>query len=145
LRHYVAMTEPHDPFAVPEQPPGQQPPPEGFAAPPPGYGPPPPGYGAPPPPSYGPAPGYPPGFGPPAGFAPPRKTNTLAIVALVSIFVCSPASLVLGIIARNQIKQTGEAGDGMALAGIIVGAISVAFMVLLLVLVVIGATVSTAP
>jgi len=54
----------------------------------------------------------------------------MAIIALVSIFVCTPAALVFGIIARNQIKQSGEAGSGMALAGIIVGAIGVAVTLL---------------
>jgi hypothetical protein len=144
------MTEPPDPFAVPDQPPvpPAQPPAAPGYGPPPGYPPPPPvpppGYG--PPPGYPPAPpGYvpppaPPGYVPPPGYGQPpypyppyavgQKTNTLAIVALVSIFVCSPASLVLGIIARNQIKQTGEGGNGMALAGIIVGAISIALIVL---------------
>ena len=112
--------------------------------PPPGYGTPPqPGYGTPPQPGYGtPPPGWnaPPvgGFQPPGGYPPPqgyqqlRGTNVLAIAALVSIFVFTPAALVLGIIARNQIKQTGEEGDGMALAGIIVGGIAMALFVLFL-------------
>ena len=94
--------------------------------PPPGYGPPPPGYGAPgygPPPGYGyPSPGYPPMWR--------RPTNTTAILALVLAFVFAPAGLVLGIIARKQIRQTGEEGDGLALAGIIVGAIATALFVL---------------
>ena len=89
----------------------QQPPP------PPGYGTPPQGYGYPPP-------GYGQGQWP---YQQQRPTNVLAIVALVSIFVFTPAALVLGIIARNQIKRTGEQGDGMALAAIIVGGIAAAF------------------
>ena len=115
----------------------EQPPPD---AQPPGY--PPPGYPPPPPPGYGyPPPGYgypPPGWGPPSA-----RTNTLAIVALVSIFVFTPAALVLGIIARNQIKQTGEGGSGMALAAIICGAVSVVFFVLVIAFVVIGVAVSS--
>jgi hypothetical protein len=90
-------------------------------APPPGYGPPP----AYPPPGYGP-PGY-----PPAGWG--RPTNTVAILALVMAFVFAPAGLVLGIVARKQIRQTGEDGAGLALAGIIVGGIFTAFFVLLIV------------
>jgi hypothetical protein len=95
----------------------------------PGYGP--PGYGPPPaygPPAYGPPPGYGPGYGPAYGYA--RPTNTMAILALVFIFVFSPASLVLGLIARRQIRETGEQGDGMALAGVIVGGISVGLFAL---------------
>ena len=106
------------------------------AAPPAGYGP--PAYGQP---GYGQVPGYPPGYGPP-GYAPPgyaippyaRPTNTMAILALVLAFVFAPAGLVLGIVARRQIRQTGEQGEGLALAGIIIGAIFCAFLVLVIVL-----------
>ena len=101
----------------------------------PGYGPP-PGYGSQPAyggqagygaPGYGPPPGYgAPGYGPPPGYGYPRPTNTLAILSLVMAFVFSPVGLVLGIVARRQIRQTGEQGDGLALAGIIVGGIATA-------------------
>jgi hypothetical protein len=100
----------------------------------------PPGYGGQQPygqPAYGPPPGYggPPGYGVPGyGFPPgygyPRPTNTLAILSLVMAFVFSPVGLVLGIVARRQIRQTGEQGDGLALAGIIVGGIGTALAVL---------------
>ncbi|MGY1661649.1 DUF4190 domain-containing protein [Geodermatophilus sp. SYSU D00705] len=117
------------------QPAGHGPPP-GHGAP--AYGPP-PGYGAPhgygPPPAYGPPPGYgaPPGYGPPPGLY-RRPTNTMAILALVMAFVFAPAGLVLGVVARRQIRQTGEEGDGLALAGIIVGAIACALVALAFVL-----------
>ena len=96
--------------------------------PPPGYGPPPhhgaPGYG--PPPGYGyPPPGYPPVWR--------RPTNTMAILSLVLAFVFAPAGLVLGIIARKQIRETGEEGDGLALAGIIIGSIAGALWLLIIV------------
>jgi hypothetical protein len=110
----------------------------------PGYGTPPgfggpPGYGGQPPygqPAYGPPPGYgvpgygAPGYGFPPGYGYPRPTNTLAILSLVMAFVFSPVGLVLGIVARRQIRQTGEQGDGLALAGIIVGGIGTALAVL---------------
>ena len=35
-------------------------------------------------------------------------------------------------IARKQIRQTGEEGDGLALAGIIIGSIASAFWLLLI-------------
>jgi hypothetical protein len=112
--------------------------------PPPAYGPPaygPPAYG---PPAYGPPPGYGPGYPPAYGYA--RPTNTMAILALVFIFVFSPVSLVLGLIARRQIRETGEQGDGMALAGVIVGGISVGlFVVGILFFVVAASTVSFGP
>ena len=99
------------------------------------FGPPPPGA-----PGYGP-PGYPPaGYGPP-GYAPQgyppaawgRPTNTVAILALVMAFVFAPAGVVLGIVARKQIRRTGEDGAGLALAGIIVGGIATAFFVLVII------------
>ena len=90
----------------------------------PGY--PQPGYGPQPyaqPPYYGGAPGYPYG----------RPTNSLAILSLVLAFVFAPAGLITGIIARKQIRQTHEDGDGLALAGIIVGGIVTALFVLMIV------------
>ncbi len=106
-----------------------------------------PGYGQPGHQPYGqPAYGQPaygqaaPGYGPPAGYAPPwaRPTNTMAILALVLAFVFAPAGLVLGIIARRQIRQTGEQGDGLALAGIIIGGIFTALFVLMILFMIIA-------
>ena len=112
---------------------------------PPGYGPqpgyaPPPGYGQQPghlpQPGYGPPPGYPAqAYGQPAwGPGWPRPTNTMAILAIVLAFVFAPAGLVLGIVARRQIRETGEEGDGLALAGIIIGSIATAFFALVIIL-----------
>lgn len=52
---------------------------------------------------------------------PPQKTNTLAIIALISSFFISVLGIVLGHIALSQIKKTGEGGRGLALAGTIIG------------------------
>jgi hypothetical protein len=115
-----------------------------------GTGPAQPMYG---PPGYGPPPGYvQPGYGPPPGYGaygypPPgyrRPTNTMAILALVFAFVFAPAGLVLGIIARKQVERTGEDGGGLALAGIIVGAIFTAIYVLLIAFWIIALTALTA-
>jgi hypothetical protein len=57
----------------------------------------------------------------------------MAILSLVLAFVLAPAGIVLGVIARKQIRQTGEEGDGLALAGIIVGAIITAIWVLVII------------
>ena len=40
----------------------------------------------------------------------------------------------LGLVARKQIARTGEEGAGMALAGIVIGGIAVAFYVVLIVI-----------
>ena len=75
----------------------------GYGAPPPGYGGPPPGYG-------GPTPGYGPGYG---GFPgpqnPPSNTPTvLSVIGIVCWFLCSPAAIVLGIVAQSQFRRQGR-------------------------------------
>ncbi|MDQ1435319.1 MAG: hypothetical protein QOF59_2135 [Actinomycetota bacterium] len=105
---------------------------------------PPPPIGAPgsypPPAAYGQYPVY-----PPPGLA-PGSTNGLATAALVLGAVgwipCGIGSLVaivLGFIARTQIRESRgrQGGDGLALAGIILGFIGVGIWLLLLIL---GAT-----
>lgn len=71
------------------------------------------------------SPGY--GYGYPAP-GPVRQTNGLAIAAMVvslaSIVVCGFPAIVgaiMGHVARRQIRERGEDGDGMALTGVIVG------------------------
>jgi Domain of unknown function (DUF4190) len=78
------------------------------------------------------------GYGQPApyagGYPPPaRGTNTMAIMALVFAFVFAPLGLVFGFIARKQIRETGEEGDGLALAGLIIGGIFTLIFVVILV------------
>jgi hypothetical protein len=83
----------------------------------------PPEYGQP----YGqpPAYGQQPPFGQPGYQQPPwaqvAPTNTLAILALVFAFIFPPAAIVMGHIAKRQMRQTGEQGDGMATAGLWLG------------------------
>jgi hypothetical protein len=50
-----------------------------------------------------------------------QKTNTLAIVALILGIVVPIGGIICGPIALGQIKRTGEAGRGLALAGLIIG------------------------
>ena len=128
---YTQSTEyPAGGGAQPGYPPPPYPGPAGYGAPSyppppygaPQYGPPPPGYG--PPPTGYPAPDYS-AYGPPA-----QKTNSMAIASLVCSlvgFLCwlgSITGIVLGIVAINQIKQTREDGQGLAVAGIAIGALS---------------------
>ena len=72
--------------------------------------------------------GYPP---------PPRRTNGLAIASMVLgivwlYWIGSILALVFGYIARRQIRQRGESGDGMAIAGIVLGWVGVGVLVLVL-------------
>ena len=55
------------------------------------------------------------------GTSPPQSTNGTAIAALVFAILLAPMGIVLGYIARSQIKRTGEAGGGMATAALIIG------------------------
>ena len=74
------------------------------------------------------------------GYAPapalaPTKTNGLAIAALVSSFFISLLGIILGHIALNQIKTTGEGGRGLAIAALVIGYVSIALAVILIVVV----------
>ncbi len=99
------------------------------------------------PPAY-PTPGAPHATPAYATAAPP--TNSNAIVALIlgigSLLVCGlagPVAVIVGQRARREIRQTGEQGDGMALAGVITGAIATALIaigiVALIIIVIIAA------
>jgi hypothetical protein len=154
--------QPPSPYAAPGSPPPppqypapQYPPPQ---YPPPTYAPPPAGpYGNPttasaPPNPFAPPGAYPPppGAGPYAPYPsypqsgyPAPSTNGLAIAALVLSIVgwvpCGVGSVVaviLGFVARNQIRQSQgrQGGDGLALAGIILGFVGIALVVFVLVL-----------
>ncbi|SCL36624.1 protein of unknown function [Micromonospora pallida] len=116
-----------DPY-VPVQPTSGQPVADAYGTP--GYaaGYPTPGYAAPghPPAGYPPA-GYPPAGYPAYPYPPARRTNTLALVALIMSLVgiascaTAPVGAILGHVAQRQIRETGEDGEGMAKAAIIVG------------------------
>ena len=108
-----------------------------YAAPYGGYAPPPQAtpYGQP---AYQPPAGaVPPPYGQPYGYgypyAPPQRTNGMAIASMVLgilwlYWIGSILALVFGYIAKNQIRERGEAGGGMATAGIVLGWIGVGFI-----------------
>ncbi len=74
------------------------------------------------------------------------QTNTLAVVSLVSA-IGAPfghligvggitliiVSIVTGHMARSQIKKTGESGDGLAIAGLIISYVHLALTVLVVI------------
>lgn len=70
------------------------------------------------------------------------RTNGLAIAALACgiggffVFPASFAAVALGHIARHEIRQTGEAGSGLATAGLVLGYIGTVIGVLLIVAIV---------
>lgn len=70
--------------------------------------------------------------------APPgAKTNGFAIAALVCPLVACGIGSILGIIfghiARGQIKRTGDGGSGLALAGLIIGYVTLGLGILAIV------------
>ena len=111
---------------LPGQPPHYPPPPYGTAAP---SGPTQPLYPGTP---YGAPAAPPPGYGYP--YQPAPRTNGMSVASMV-VSIVSAAGLccygfggllgivgaILGHVARRQVKQRNESGEGMALAGIIVG------------------------
>ncbi|GAA2173540.1 hypothetical protein GCM10009784_08250 [Arthrobacter parietis] len=56
----------------------------------------------------------------------PNRTNGLAIASLITSFFISIVGIILGHIALSQIKQTGETGRGLAIAGLVIGYASLA-------------------
>ncbi|MCJ0979003.1 DUF4190 domain-containing protein [Rhodococcus sp. ARC_M12] len=82
------------------------------------------------------------GYAPYAGgYQTPPTTNTLAVVSLVLAIlgltfiplIASVCAVVCGHISRGQIRRTGEGGSGLATAGLIVGYVSIALFVIVIV------------
>ena len=143
-----APPQPAGPPGYGSQPPA---PPPGYGQPPPGYGQPPPGYGPPSPGGYGQPPGY--GGPPPPPYATygvqpyvARKTNGFAIASLILgglwiYWIGSILALVFGYIGKSQIDKSGDTQDGrgLAIAGIVLGWIGVAVLVVFIIAVAAGA------
>lgn len=123
-------------------PPGDEQPPERIGVgqqpyQPPGY--PPQAY---PPPGY-PAQGYPqPGYWQPAGYPqalPVPGWNGLAIASMILgivwvYWIGSILAVIFGHIALHQIRRDGTRGRGMAIAGLVLGYLGIAVIVLILIL-----------
>jgi hypothetical protein len=83
---------------------------------------------------------YPPPYMPP--YAPVRRpTNSLAVASLIcAVFqpffgLTTIPAIVLGYAARGQIRRSGEGGDGLATAGLVLGWIGAAVVMLVLIVV----------
>ncbi|BBX40392.1 DUF4190 domain-containing protein [Mycobacterium simiae] len=115
-----------------EEPPSY-PPPHDSGYPPPnqGYS---PGQGYPPPPgpSYPPPPGYPPPQG--SIYPPAAGTNGMAIASLVCSllgWICGVGpilGIIFGVLALGKIKETGQGGRGLAIAGIAIGSVLIVLL-----------------
>jgi hypothetical protein len=68
------------------------------------------------------------------------RTNSMAVGALVSgivawiaaPFVAGVVAVVLGHIARGQIRRNGEEGDGMAVGGLVLGYTNILFSMIVI-------------
>ncbi|NGN91441.1 DUF4190 domain-containing protein [Nocardioides sp. KC13] len=99
--------------------------------------------------SYGTPPPPPPQYGAPTppGGAQPQGTSVLAIISLVSgivsvlccsIFVFNIVAVVTGLLALKEINRGEKTGKGMAMTGLILGAVFLLFAVIYWVLVASG-------
>jgi hypothetical protein len=73
----------------------------------------------------------------------PRRTNQLALASLIcgiaQIFfglLTGIPAVICGHLARKQIRQTGEEGAGMAMAGLILGYVGIVLSVILIVVII---------
>jgi hypothetical protein len=71
------------------------------------------------------------------------RTNVTAIIALILGFVVPIAGVIAGFIALGQIKRTAEKGRGLAIGGIIVGALGTLFAIIGVIALVIGLSVAS--
>jgi hypothetical protein len=106
--------------------------------------PPPPGFAQPPAPGYGP-------------MMPVPKNNNFAVAALicgvaqfvlwfalaVPGLIAAILALIFGLVSMRQVKRTGESGRGMAITGVVLGALGVVGGIILIALIIIGATVGS--
>lgn len=63
--------------------------------------------------------------GPPS---PQNRTNAYAIAALVLAFLFPVGAIICGHVARKQIRETGEGGLGIATAGLVIGYVFTAIL-----------------
>ncbi|PXX11335.1 DUF4190 domain-containing protein [Mycolicibacterium moriokaense] len=73
--------------------------------------------------------GWQPSGPPPPIYVSVPPTNGMAIAALILVFLFYPVGIVLGHVARGQIKRTGEGGQGLATAALVIGYLQLALTV----------------
>jgi hypothetical protein len=82
------------------------------------------------------------------GYPVPGRTNGFAIASLVLgilwvWWVGSILALIFGYVARKQIRERNESGDGLAVAGIVLGWVAIGILVLFLIF--LGISLATGP
>ena len=64
--------------------------------------------------------------------------NGMCIAGFVCSFLISIVGLILSIVGLKQAKQSGERGQGLAIAGIVISAVRIALAILLVILMILG-------
>jgi hypothetical protein len=67
---------------------------------------------------------------PPVQLQAAPQTNLFAILSFATVFYSAIPGIVFGHIALKQLKTSGESGRGLAIAGVIIGYISIVMAVL---------------
>jgi hypothetical protein len=81
----------------------------------------------------------------PGSFPATQRTNQMAVASLACgigqiffWFLAGVPAIVFGHVARRQIRQSGEAGSGMATAGLVLGYVGVLVPIIVLIAAVVG-------
>jgi hypothetical protein len=85
---------------------------------------------------------YPGGLPAPTPYYPPvrQTTNGLAVGSLVcALLGISLPAVIMGHVARNQIRERNEGGDGLAIAGLVIGWLGIAFYALMFIAAIVAA------
>ncbi|NMN02482.1 DUF4190 domain-containing protein [Bifidobacterium panos] len=67
-----------------------------------------------------------------------QNWNGMCIAGFVCSFLISIVGLILSIVGLKQAKQSGERGQGLAIAGIVISAVRIALAILLVILMILG-------
>jgi hypothetical protein len=84
-------------------------------------------------------------------YQPPMSTNSLARASLIlgvaeffSMGLTAIPAVICGHLAKSEMRQTGQRGDGMATAGLVLGYMAIIFWGIVVVLAILGAAISVA-
>ena len=84
-------------------------------------------------------------------YQPPMSTNSLARASLIlgvaeffSLGLTAIPAVICGHLAKSEMRQTGQRGDGMATAGLVLGYMAIIFWGIVVVLAILGAAISVA-
>ncbi|MGD0064355.1 MAG: DUF4190 domain-containing protein, partial [Streptosporangiaceae bacterium] len=85
----------------------------------------------------------------PAVYQPPASTNSLARASMIlgvaeffSMGLTAVPAVICGHIAKREMRLTGQRGDGLATAGLVLGYMAIIFWAVIIVLAVLGAAIS---